>query len=276
VKLENITFSYKGETQQLNNLSLEIAKGEITTIIGPNGSGKSTLLGVMSKSLLPSQGTILVDGKAIQDYSSKALAKKIAMVHQANDAPDELIVEKLIDYGRIPYRRLFQQQAKEDHDAIEFAIRRTNLQDKRKTPFHQLSGGEKQRVWIALALAQQAPILFLDEPTTYLDMYHQLEVLELVKQLNADYGMTIVMVLHDINQAIQYSDHLLVMNQGELITQGPPEEVISVDFMKEIYQVDVLLKQDSDAGLYIVPKPRSPIVRRNRSEAQAKEAPNKN
>ncbi|MBP2078632.1 ABC transporter ATP-binding protein [Oceanobacillus polygoni] len=253
MKLDNISFSYKGTGNQLSNISAEIIKGKITTIIGPNGSGKSTLLGVMSRNLAPSQGSIIMDGKAIQEYNAKDFAKKLAMVHQENGAPNDLIVEKLIHYGRIPYRSFLKQDKDKDEQAIEFAIARTNLGDKRHAPFQQLSGGERQRVWLALALAQRTPILFLDEPTTYLDIYYQLEILELVKQLNEEFNMTIVMVLHDINQAIRYSDYLMVMKHGELVMQGATEDVISKKSMKEIYNVDVVLKNDQETGLYVIP-----------------------
>ena len=162
-------------------------------------------------------------------------------------------MEKLISFGRMPYKNIFSPQTDEDREAIERALVCTNLQSKRDKPIYALSGGERQRVWIAMTLAQNTPMLFLDEPTTYLDIYYQLEILELVKELNEVHGLTIVMVLHDINQAIRYSDHIIVMKDGEIITKGIPNDVITEEMVKAIYGVDVIVKQDEDTGLYMVP-----------------------
>ena len=161
-------------------------------------------------------------------------------------------MEKLISFGRMPYK-IYSPQTDEDREAIERALVCTNLQSKRDKPIYALSGGERQRVWIAMTLAQNTPMLFLDEPTTYLDIYYQLEILELVKELNEVHGLTIVMVLHDINQAIRYSDHIIVMKDGEIITKGIPNDVITEEMVKAIYGVDVIVKQDEDTGLYMVP-----------------------
>ncbi|BAB07014.1 ABC transporter ATP-binding protein [Halalkalibacterium halodurans] len=251
--IRELTFSYNQKVWHLDKVTATVKPGKVTTIIGPNGSGKSTLLQAMSRNLTPDGGQIIVDGQAICDYSPKAFAKKIAVVHQQNIAPADITVEKLVSYGRIPHKRLFQNKKEEDQVAIDWALSCTQLTEKRETLVHQLSGGERQRVWIAMALAQKTPILFLDEPTTYLDMYHQFEILELVQTLNRKHQMTIVMVLHDLNQAIRYSDHLLVMKQGKLFMQGTPKDVICERSVKEIYDVDVVVKEDSQTGLYIVP-----------------------
>ncbi|MCR6107422.1 ABC transporter ATP-binding protein [Salipaludibacillus agaradhaerens] len=249
----NIKFSYGNKIQHLNNVTASIPSGEITTIIGPNGSGKSTLLQMMSKNLVPDSGDVILDGKKVMDYSPKAFAKRLAVVHQQNSAPVDITVEKLVSYGRIPYRQLFKNTLEEDRDAIDWALSCTHLSEKRQAKIHHLSGGERQRVWIAMSLAQKTPILFLDEPTTYLDMYHQFEILDLIEQLNLTYKTTIVMVLHDLNQAIRYSSHLLIMKQGKLLKEGAPEEVISEKMIKDIYGVDVLIKKNNETGLYMVP-----------------------
>ena len=253
MEIKNVTFSYDNVTNRLKSVSSEIEIGKITTIIGPNGCGKSTLLSVMSRNHVPSSGEVILDGKAISEYKPKELARKLAVVHQQNEAPADITVEKLISFGRMPYKNIFSPQTDEDREAIERALVCTNLQSKRDKPIYALSGGERQRVWIAMTLAQNTPMLFLDEPTTYLDIYYQLEILELVKELNEVHGLTIVMVLHDINQAIRYSDHIIVMKDGEIITKGNPNDVITEEMVKAIYGVDVIVKQDEDTGLYMVP-----------------------
>ena len=253
MEIKNVTFSYDNVTNRLKSVSSEIEIGKITTIIGPNGCGKSTLLSVMSRNHAPSSGEVILDGKAIGEYKPKEFARKLAVVHQQNEAPADITVEKLISFGRMPYKNIFSPQTDEDREAIERALVCTNLQSKRDKPIYALSGGERQRVWIAMTLAQNTPMLFLDEPTTYLDIYYQLEILELVKELNEVHGLTIVMVLHDINQAIRYSDHIIVMKDGEIITKGIPNDVITEEMVKAIYGVDVIVKQDEDTGLYMVP-----------------------
>ncbi|HGO9422646.1 MULTISPECIES: ABC transporter ATP-binding protein [Bacillus cereus group] len=253
MEIKNVTFSYDNVTNRLKSVSSEIEIGKITTIIGPNGCGKSTLLSVMSRNHTPSSGEVILDGKAISEYKPKEFARKLAVVHQQNEAPADITVEKLISFGRMPYKNIFSPQTDEDREAIERALVCTNLQSKRDKPIYALSGGERQRVWIAMTLAQNTPMLFLDEPTTYLDIYYQLEILELVKELNEVHGLTIVMVLHDINQAIRYSDHIIVMKDGEIITKGNPNDVITEEMVKAIYGVDVIVKQDEDTGLYMVP-----------------------
>ncbi|PGN54201.1 iron ABC transporter ATP-binding protein [Bacillus cereus] len=253
MEIKNVTFSYDNVTDRLKSVSSEIEIGKITTIIGPNGCGKSTLLGVMSRNHDPRSGEIILDGKAISQYKPKEFARKLAVVHQQNEAPADMTVEKLTSYGRMPHKNIFSSQTDEDREAIERALASTNLLSKREKEIHALSGGERQRVWIAMTLAQKTPMLFLDEPTTYLDIYYQLEILELVKELNEVHGLTIVMVLHDINQAIRYSDHIIVMKDGEIVTKGKPNDVVTESMIKTIYGVDVVVKQDEDTGLYMVP-----------------------
>ncbi|BFT68934.1 ABC transporter ATP-binding protein [Paenibacillus sp. P36] len=253
MEINNISFSYDKKNDQLKSVTSEIVMGKITTIIGPNGCGKSTLLGVMSNNYTPHTGQVVLDGKELNMYRTKDLAKKLAVVHQSNEAPSDLTVEKLTSFGRLPHRTLFAQERKEDEEAIEWALTCTNLQNKRTKTLQQLSGGERQRVWIAMAIAQRTSILFLDEPTTFLDMYYQIEILELIKKLNVDHGLTIVMVLHDMNQAIRYSDRLIVMKNGQLFMEGTPHDIMTESMIKSVYGVDVIVKHDQDTGLYMVP-----------------------
>ena len=251
--INNISFSYDKKNNLLQSVSSHIPKGKITTIIGPNGSGKSTLLSLMARNNIPAAGTITLSERDIVDYKPKEFAKKIAVVHQQNEINMEVTVEKLVSFGRLPYKSVFRGTTDEDEEAIDWALACTNLSEKRHNKLSALSGGERQRVWIALSLAQKTPILFLDEPTTYLDVFYQLEILELVHRLNREHGLTIVMVLHDINQAIRYSDHLIVMKSGGIIIEGKPTEIITEEIMKETYGVDVMLKEDKVLGMFMVP-----------------------
>lgn len=251
--VNDITFSYDRRIDRLHQVNAQIQHGKITTIIGPNGCGKSTLLHVMSNNAVPRLGQVILDGKTIAQYKPKELARKLAVVHQQNEAPTDLTIEKLVSFGRLPHRTLFSSSKEEDEQAIEWALNCTNLQAKRFSTLDQLSGGEQQRVWIAMALAQRTPILFLDEPTTYLDMYYQLEIMELIHRLNEQHQLTIVMVLHDINQAIRYSHHLIAMKAGSIVASGLPTDMITTELIRDIYGVEVLVRCDSEAGLHLIP-----------------------
>lgn len=253
MEINNITFSYDDKRNQLQDVSGVIDIGKITTIIGPNGSGKSTLLGVMSNHYTPQRGEILIDGKTIQSIKPKKFARKVAVVHQQNTAPADMTVERLISYGRLPYKSLFYTQTTEDEAAVEWALRETSLTEKRHVTIGSLSGGERQRVWIAMSLAQHTPFLFLDEPTTYLDIYYQYDILELIKRLNREFGLTIVLVLHDINQAIRYSDTIITMKEGKIVEKGRPKDVITERTMRDVYGIDVLIKENEQTGLYTIP-----------------------
>lgn len=251
--IKEVTFSYDKKRDALHEIDSSIDIGKVTTIIGPNGCGKSTLLGVLSNHLQPQIGDVLLDGKSLAEFKPKELARKLAVVHQQNSAPSDMTVEKLTAYGRIPYKNLFSSSTDEDEKAIEWALESTNLLDMRHTPIDSLSGGQMQRVWIAMALTQQTPYLFLDEPTTYLDIFYQYELLELIRSLNKQHGISIVMVLHDINQAIKYSDVILVMKDGRIAAKGNPQDIITADLIRDIYGVNVIVKHDPAAGTYIVP-----------------------
>lgn len=253
MELEKITFAYDKKINRLHEVSGTIEPGRITTIIGPNGSGKSTLLGVMARNFVPQRGAAVLDGKAVVTYTPKELARRLAVVHQQNEAPSDLTVEGLAAFGRLPHRSMWSQQGQEDETAIEWALASTNLLEKRRQRIAELSGGERQRVWIAMALAQKTPILFLDEPTTFLDMYYQIEMLELIRKLNTVDKLTIVMVLHDMNQAIRYSDKLIVMKNGRAMLEGAPAQVVTAQMMRDIYGVETVIKHDDQAGMYIVP-----------------------
>ena len=237
--VKNLSFAY-GKNEVLKGLSFDHHEGKITTLIGANGCGKITLFNLMTKNLKPDSGEIVLNGKNIENIKLKDFAKQAAIVHQHNTAPADLTVEKLISYGRTPYRKLgMSQNAEEDEKKIQWAMEITHTLKLKDKPVAKLSGGQKQRVWIAMALAQDTKILFLDEPTTYLDIRYQLQILKLIKQLNREFGITIIMVLHDINQSLYYSDEVVAMKDGKIIAQGVPEEVITTELVQSIFDVDL-------------------------------------
>ena len=241
MEAKTIDFSY-GESSFIQELSASIETGKITTIIGPNGSGKSTLLNIMVNQLQPQKGSIIVDGKNIKSLSIKEIARKMAIVYQQNSAPQDLTVEKLVSFGRSPYQSFFSSKDEDEEEVIDWALEVTNLEGMKNKRVGELSGGERQRAWIAMALAQKTEILFLDEPTTYLDIYYQLEILSLVKSLNSKYHMTIVMVLHDINQAIQFSDNLIIMKQGDILYSGTAAEGVTEKRLEEVYGIKAAIR----------------------------------
>ena len=253
MEIKEISFSY-GEHSFIRDLSGKIETGKVTTILGPNGSGKSTLLNILVRQLKPGEGDVILEGKSIAQMPVKEIAKKIAMVHQQNTAPSDLTVERLVQFGRMPHQTIFSAQDDEAEEAVDWALAVTNLTKLRKKSIGQLSGGERQRAWIAMALAQKTDILFLDEPTTYLDIFYQLEILTLVKKLNREYKITVVMVLHDINQAMQFSDNLIIMKRGAICYEGNVKDGITEERLKEVYGIRALVKwSDANQCPYMIP-----------------------
>lgn len=238
MKVKNVHFSY-GKNKILNGVSFQIEEGKVTTIMGANGCGKSTLFSLMTKNLYPAKGNIFLKGKNILNLNLKEFARKVAIVQQYNTASDDITVESLISFGRTPYKKMMQANSREDEEKIQWAMEVTGLTEYRNREVSRLSGGQRQRVWIAMALAQRTKTLFLDEPTTYLDIRYQIEILKLVKKLNQEYGITIVMVLHDINQAITYSDRIIGLKDGQVLVEGAPEDVITEESIRELYGINL-------------------------------------
>jgi iron complex transport system ATP-binding protein len=243
LQVKNIRVGYENQTI-VQDLSMDIPDGKITTIIGSNGCGKSTLLKAMTRIIGHQDGHIVLDGKNIHSMNTKELAKQLAILTQNPESANGLLVEELVSYGRFPYQKGFGNLSKKDKEIIDWALQVTRTNEFRYKTVDALSGGQRQRVWIAMALAQDTDIIFLDEPTTYLDMAHQLEVLELLQMLNKEEGKTIIMVLHDLNQAARFSDFLLAMSKGKLIKAGSADEVITPPILREVFQIDALIDHD--------------------------------
>ncbi|MDH6363711.1 iron complex transport system ATP-binding protein [Enterococcus sp. PF1-24] len=236
----NLFVGYQKKTI-VKNLSLTIPKGKIIGLIGPNGSGKSTLLKALARILLPQQGEVLLDNQTIQSLTTKEVAKKIALLPQANESGIGLTVREVISYGRFPYQKSLGRLSEEDYAAIDWALKATGLAKLADAKVNALSGGQRQRVWIALALAQDTDITILDEPTTFLDLAHQLEILNLLQEINQQQQKTIIMSIHDLNHASRFCDYLYALKAGQLIVEGPVEEVLTNHWLKELYEIDALL-----------------------------------
>jgi ABC-type cobalamin/Fe3+-siderophores transport system ATPase subunit len=220
------------------DLTLAIPDGKVSVLIGPNGCGKSTALRALSRLLQPRSGTVVLDGKSIHESSTKEVARSLAILPQVLLTPESISVEDLVWFGRHPHRSSLRGQSAADRDTVEWAMRVTGVDVLRDQHVDQLSGGQRQRVWIALCLAQGTDLLLLDEPTTYLDVAYQLEVLDLLSDLNRDEGKTVAMVLHDFNMAAEYADHIFVMHSGSLVTQGTPEEVLTCQTILDVFGVE--------------------------------------
>lgn len=244
---EGLRVSY-GERAVLDELTLAVTPGSVTALVGPNGSGKSTLLKALARLLSPGAGAVTLDGKLLSRMPTAEVARRLAILPQGPVAPEGLTVRELVEQGRFPHVGALRMLRAQDHAAIAAALERTGMAAFAQRPLDALSGGERQRAWIALALAQETPILLLDEPTTFLDIGHQLEVLELVRQLNQAQAMTVVMVLHDLNQAARYSDRMVVLQQGRVVADGLPVAVLTPALLERVFGVRANIVTDPVSG----------------------------
>ncbi|MGN1332654.1 MAG: ABC transporter ATP-binding protein [Lachnospiraceae bacterium] len=253
---EHVNAGYNHKTI-LSDVTVTIPKNKISVILGANGCGKSTLLKTFARLLTPQNGQILLDDKAVSEISSRQMAKTLGLLPQSPVVPDGIRVMDLVSRGRFPYRQFLKSMTKEDFAAVEEAMEIMGITELEDRPVDELSGGQRQRVWIALALAQQTDILLLDEPTTFLDIAYQIEILDMLMDLNQKRKTTIVMVLHDINLSARYADHLFVMKKGKLVAEGAPDEIITPELMKEVYGLacDVITDPVSHSPM-ILPKGR--------------------
>ncbi|MDD2481521.1 MAG: ABC transporter ATP-binding protein [Lutispora sp.] len=246
-----------GQKEVLKSIEFKISDGEITTIIGPNGSGKSTMIKVLSRCLNPCKGSVYLDGENLKNIATKKIAEKIAILPQIRNLSSDIIVEELVSHGRYPHLGFKQRLRTEDKEIVEWAMEKTGLIDFKNREVATLSGGERQRAWMAMTLAQRPKILILDEPTTFLDISYQLEVLELIKELNKSLGLTVIMVLHDLNQAARYSDNIYVLDNGSICEWGTPNEILRSDLIKRVFKIQShIYEDDINQCLYFIPEKR--------------------
>lgn len=243
LEAKNISVDYI-ERRIIDDLSLSLEQGKITALVGPNGSGKSTLLKSLARLLPVEAGAVYLDGKAIQKLPSRQVARELAILPQGPSAPRGLTVLELVEQGRFPHAGALKMLKHQDHDAVKTALELTNMTAFANRSLDALSGGERQRAWLALTLAQDTGLLLLDEPTTFLDVGYQLEVLELVERLNQERQMTVALVLHDLNQAARYSHRMLVLKQGAIVADGRPEDVMTPELLLEVFKVHVTIVKD--------------------------------
>ncbi|MFJ5934529.1 ABC transporter ATP-binding protein [Streptomyces sp. NPDC093071] len=248
LRAEDLTLSYDRRTVA-TSLSVDIPDHSFTVIVGPNACGKSTLLSALARMLTPKAGQVYLDGAAISSYRSREVARRLGLLPQSSSAPGDITVGDLVARGRYPHQRLLKQWSAEDETAVTEAMRQTGVLDLADRPVDDLSGGQRQRVWLSMVLAQQTSVLLLDEPTTFLDIAHQVEVLDLCAELHARKGHTVVAVLHDLNQACRYATHLIVMRPGGVIAaQGDPASVMTADLVEDVFGLPCRIIDDPETG----------------------------
>lgn len=243
LKGEKLKLAYENRVI-CEDLELDVPEGKFTVIVGPNGCGKSTLLRSLCRLLKPAYGQVCLDGRNIQQVPAKQLARALGLLPQSSQAPEGIRVVDLVARGRYPHQKLFKQWSLEDQEAVFQAMQDTGVTELAERQVDELSGGQKQRVWIAMVLAQKTPIVLLDEPTTYLDVAHQIDLLELFRSLNREKGYTIVAVLHDLNQACRYADHLIAFANGQIVAQGEPNRLINAELVKQVFGLDSVIIDD--------------------------------
>ena len=261
-----LTLGYEGRTIS-EHLDVEIPPGSFTAIIGPNACGKSTLLRALSRLLKPAAGQVFLNGRDIAGYSTREVARQLALLPQSSSAPDGITVADLVARGRFPHQGLLRPWSDADRRAVGAAMAATGVTDLADRTVGELSGGQRQRVWLALVLAQDTPVLLLDEPTTFLDISHQLDVLRLCRNLHRTGNYTLVTVLHELSLAFRFADHIIAMKDGRVVAQGPPEQIATPELMKEIYGIDAMVIPDpATGGPLVVPlEPETPETRNLRS-----------
>jgi iron complex transport system ATP-binding protein len=245
------TLAYADRTI-VDKIDVSIPDGRITVIVGPNGCGKSTLLRALARLMTPRQGSVLLDGKDIHALPTREVARRLGLLPQAPISPEGILVGDLVARGRSPHQSAFQQWSREDEAAVEEALAATGLAEVADRRVDELSGGQRQRVWIAMALAQHTSLLLLDEPTTFLDLRHQIDVLGLLRKLNRNEGRTLVLVLHDINLACRYADHIIAMRSGRIVAEGFPAEVVTAETMRAVFDLDCRVIDDPLSGTPLV------------------------
>ncbi|WP_053914206.1 ABC transporter ATP-binding protein [Streptomyces sp. TP-A0875] len=253
-----LTLAYEDRTV-VEELDLDVPDGKVTVIVGPNACGKSTLLRALGRLLKPRRGAVLLDGTELARLPTKRIAQVIGLLPQTPVPPEGITVGDLVARGRQPHQKWWQQWSETDETSVSEAMERTGTSGLAERPVDELSGGQRQRVWIAMALAQDTDLLLLDEPTTYLDIAHQVEVLDLVRRLNRERGRTVVAVLHDLNQAARYADHLIAMRAGRIVAQGAPGDIVTAELVQEVFGLaSVIVPDPVTGGPMVVPGPPRP------------------
>ncbi|MBZ6110448.1 MULTISPECIES: ABC transporter ATP-binding protein [Streptomyces] len=248
---ENVTLAYD-QRVIAKQLSVEIPDNSFTVIVGPNACGKSTLLRALSRMLKPSEGRVLLDGSVIQSTPAKQVARTLGLLPQSSIAPDGITVGDLVGRGRYPHQGLLRQWSTEDERVVQESMAKTGISELAERYVDELSGGQRQRVWIAMALAQQTPLLLLDEPTTYLDIQHQIDVLDLCADLHEEQGRTLVAVLHDLNHAARYATHLIALREGKIIAEGAPKDIVTADLVERVFGLRCQVIDDPETGTPLV------------------------
>ncbi|MFJ4281627.1 ABC transporter ATP-binding protein [Streptomyces massasporeus] len=248
---ENVTLAYD-QRVIAEQLSVEIPDQSFTVIVGPNACGKSTLLRALSRMLKPSEGRVLLDGNVIQSMPAKKVARTLGLLPQSSVAPDGITVADLVGRGRYPHQGILRQWSAEDERVVQESMRQTGVAELGDRYVDELSGGQRQRVWIAMALAQQTPLLLLDEPTTYLDIQHQIDVLDLCAELHEEQGRTLVAVLHDLNHAARYATHLIALREGRVIAEGAPKDIVTAGLVEEVFGLRCQVIDDPETGTPLV------------------------
>ncbi|MER5827011.1 ABC transporter ATP-binding protein [Streptomyces mirabilis] len=269
---DNVTLGYD-QRVIAEKLSVEIPDKSFTVIVGPNACGKSTLLRALSRMLKPSEGRVLLDGQVIQSMPAKKVARTLGLLPQSSIAPDGITVGDLVGRGRYPHQGLLRQWSTEDERVVQESMASTGVAELADRYVDELSGGQRQRVWIAMALAQQTPLLLLDEPTTYLDIQHQIDVLDLCAELHEEQGRTLVAVLHDLNHAARYATHLVALREGRVVAEGAPNDIVTAELVEEVFGLRCQVIDDPETGTpLVVPAARKARVTVAAGAGAAKEA----
>ncbi|MFD3735136.1 ABC transporter ATP-binding protein [Streptomyces sp. NPDC058632] len=260
---EDVTLAYD-QRVIAEQLSVEVPDHSFTVIVGPNACGKSTLLRALSRMLKPDRGRVLLDGQVIQSMPAKKVARTLGLLPQSSIAPDGITVADLVGRGRYPHQGILRQWSAEDERVVQESMARTGIADLGERHVDELSGGQRQRVWIAMALAQETPLLLLDEPTTYLDIQHQIDVLDLCAELHEEQGRTLVAVLHDLNHAARYATHLIALRDGKIIAQGAPKEIVTAGLVEQVFGLSCQVIDDPETGTPLI----VPAARKARTAAK--------
>ena len=265
IDADGVRLAY-GRRVIVDELSLRVPEGSFTVIIGPNGCGKSTLLRALGRALVPQTGRVLVEGVDLAGQRPKQIARRIGLLAQSPTTPSAITVAELVSRGRTPHQGLLRAWSAEDEEIVAESLREVGMLDLAQRPVEELSGGQRQRVWIAMALAQRTPVLLLDEPTTYLDVAHQVDVLDLCSALHAS-GRTLVAVLHDLNLAARYATHIVAMRDGSIVAEGAPSDILTPAIVREVFDLDAIVLEDPETGRpLVIPRDRRNSHARSQKE----------